>query len=94
MAYARTTRTPKPAYRPRVKPSSTMGIFFIQAESAPETYYTVDAVLEKCSCKAGEFGYRCKHVRISQGVFDALVRVRMATRRQQQEAAGAFPVAA
>jgi len=90
----RIARTPKPAYRPRVKPSSTMGIFFIQAESAPETYYTVDAVLEKCSCKAGEFGCRCKHVRISQGIFDALVRVRMATRRQQREAAGAIPVAA
>jgi hypothetical protein len=95
---ARTTRTPKPAYRPFIRATRTLGVFQVQSESEPSVMYTTDAVLETCSCKAGEYRRRCKHITRSQGVFDALLRVRAAIRAQQrrqaEEAAGAFPAAA
>ncbi len=94
----RTTRTTKPTYRPFIRATRTLGVFEVQSESEPSVMYATDAVLETCSCRAGSYGHRCKHITRSQGVFDALLRVRAAIRAQQrqqaEEAAGAFPVAA
>lgn len=91
----RTTRTPKPAYRPHVKLTRTYGVYRVESERAPGTYYTVDAVLDTCDCPAGDWGKVCKHRKLAVQVWEMHRRLRMATRRQQQqEAAGAFPVAA
>jgi len=95
---AKTTKAAKAPYRPRIRATRTLGVFQVQSESDPAVYYTTDAVLETCSCTAGAYGRRCKHITRSQGVHDALMRVRAAIRAQQrqqaEEAAGAFPVAA
>lgn len=92
---APTTRTPKPAYRPRVLRTTVYGVYQVQSESNPTVYYTVDGVLGECSCKAAEFHRACKHVRLGVATWTWHYRLRsLARRRASEEAAGAFPVAA
>lgn len=93
----RTTRTPKPApapYRPHVRRTTMYGVYTVESESQPGLAYTTDAILETCTCPAGQHNKPCKHVRLSILVWMAHRRLRGAARRQQQEAAGAYPVAA
>lgn len=87
---ARTTRTPKPAYIPRITMSPVYGIYVVESESRPGTSYRTDAILEKCSCPARK---PCKHIVLAVKTWELHRRLRLVA-RQQREAAGAFPVAA
>jgi len=59
----RATRTPKPAYRPHVKLTCTYGVYRVESERTPGTYYTVDAVLDTCDCPAGAWRKTAKERR-------------------------------
>jgi len=91
---ARTTRTPKPAYRPRITMTRTYGVYRVESESQPGAFYSVDGVLGVCECTAAQWGKPCKHARLAVATWEWHYRLRSLARRRSEEAAGAFPVAA
>jgi len=90
---ARTTRIPKPAYRPHVHLTSVYGIYRVESESQPGTFFTVDGVLGTCECTAAQWGKPCKHARLAIATWNWHHQLRLVARRRM-EAAGAFPAAA
>jgi len=76
----RTTRSPKPAYRPHVKITRTRGVYKIESERTPGHFYTVDAVLDECDCPAAGWGKVCKHRRLGLQVWAGYRAMRLAAR--------------
>ncbi len=90
----RTTRTPKPAYRPHIRVSDVHGVYLVESERFAGEYYTTDPILETCTCEAAKWGRAtCKHRRLALQVWDAH-RVMRLRARGMTEAAGVIPVAA
>jgi len=92
----RTTRAPKPAYRPRVLLTATRSVDRVESESTRGRWYTVDAVAGTCTCPAGQWEKPCKHARLGLAVWTAQRQMCLAARNRvtTTEAAEAFRVAA
>ena len=79
MTTATPTTTATGSYNPTIKiVDLTGGLFHVQSESDWLVDYTVtlheDPTHDTCTCKAGQAGRLCKHVRLCRGIWRASIK--------------------
>lgn len=74
----KTAKGAKAPYIPHIRRTSEYGVYLIESESQAGTFYRTDALTEACSCTAGHYGKRCKHVRLAIGAWEMYRRLRQA----------------